>query len=260
MSGAQTSFGVGGGVGEGASRDFYSHDSSGYDAARWKSRGGARTNRVQQSIVASLTREWSGGRVIEVGPGTGRFTIPVARRAGRVTVADLSPGMLATARANIEQAGAAGLIEAYVEASIYELPVATASFDHAISLNVFNHLERPGDALQELARAVKPGGTVLFNYANLRSYFYLAARRINRGGEAVGQRVFSSWITNRAARGLAERAGLRIERVVGHVHMPRAMEGIGAGHAVGLLDSVSRAGPLRGLAPVQFCLCRRIAG
>lgn len=43
------------------------------------------------------------------------------------------------------------------------LPFADASFDHAYSISVLEHIEEPGDAeaLRELARVVRPGGRVL---------------------------------------------------------------------------------------------------
>lgn len=43
------------------------------------------------------------------------------------------------------------------------LPYVDASFDHAYSISVLEHIEEPGDAdaLRELARVVRPGGRVL---------------------------------------------------------------------------------------------------
>jgi SAM-dependent methyltransferase len=47
--------------------------------------------------------EESGGPVLEVGCGTGRVTIPVARAGHEVTGLDMSPNMLAVARSKLEQ-------------------------------------------------------------------------------------------------------------------------------------------------------------
>ncbi len=86
--------------------------------------------------------------MLEVGSGTARFSIPLLRKHNHMTLSDISSGMLATARQKIEEAGFGNGVEAYVESSIYELPFADGSFDHTISLNVFNHLERAGDACE----------------------------------------------------------------------------------------------------------------
>lgn len=246
-------------LGEGTSRDFYTQDSKTYDMQRWRSEAGAFTNRVQQRIVTHMTEAWGPDTVIEVGPGTGRFTIPLARAGRQLTVVDLSPGMLDVARENIAKTGMHASIDAFVEGSIYSLPFAACTFDHAMSLNVFNHLDRSGDALRELARVVRPGGSVLFNYANLRSYYFPAARRINRARTAVGQDVFSSWLSHGMVRTIVRDANLEIEQFIGHTHVPRALERLRLLPVIRALDTISRHGPLRGLAPVQFCLCRRIS-
>jgi len=236
---------------------FYDADSTTYDEQRWTSRGGAHTNRVQQKILQSLCHDWCDSRILEIGPGTARFTIPLCKKRNRMTLLDISPGMLDTARGNIEKEQVGDNVEDYVEGSIYELPFADNSFDHAICLNVFNHLEKPGDALRELARVTQHGSTILFNYANLCSYYWPTARKINQRNTAVGQDVFSSWEKPGAVRRMIEDAGLRITRSVGHVHVPRGLEKLRLHPLVFILDGVSRSGPLRPLAPVQFCLCRK---
>lgn len=242
---------------EAANAGFYTRDSAAYDEQRWRSRGGAFTNRVQQRLVDGLTGDWRDDELIEIGPGTARFTILMARKNNRVTLVDIASGMLDVARKNLDDAGHSAAIKAFVQGSIYGLPFPDGSFDHAISLNVFNHLERVGDAIREMARVTRPGGTILFNYANLSSYYVLAARRINRTGVAVGQSVFSRWITPDAVRRMIADAGLVLERAAGHVHAPRAMEKLNLLPVVRILDGLSRCGPLRPFAPVQFCLCRK---
>lgn len=236
---------------------FYSADSTEYDNQRWTSKAGARVNRVQQRILAELTAGWSGSRVLEVGPGTARFTIPLCRAGCRMTILDIAPGMLEVARRNIARAGVEQNLEAVVEGSIYELPFEDAEFDHVVSLNVFNHIEQAGRALAEIARVTKPGSTILFNFANLHSYFWLAGRRINRASKAVGQDVYSVWERPGDVRRMITDAGLELVARRGNVHTPRAMEKFRLAPVVHLLDNASRTGPLRPLAPVQYCLCRR---
>jgi SAM-dependent methyltransferase len=52
------------------------------------------------------------------------------------------------------------------------LPFADASFDHAYSISVLEHVEEPGDAeaLRELARVVRPGGRVLVTLPHALEY------------------------------------------------------------------------------------------
>jgi len=241
-----------------STRSFYDADSATYDEQRWKSKGGAFTNRAQQAILHALCGEWRQQRVLEVGPGTARFTIPLLRQGNRMTLLDVSTGMLAASRSNIDALGLGDGVDSFVEGSVYELPFEENSFDHALSLNVLNHLRRPGEALKQMARVIRPGSTLLFNYANLHSYYWPAARRINRRKMAIGQDVYSTWERPAEMRAFIREAGLRLVRQLGHVHVPRALEKYPVHVAVSVLDVLSRDGPLQRLAPFQFCLCRKM--
>lgn len=237
---------------------FYDADSKSYDSQRWETPAGLRTNRAQQALLAELTADWKGNRVLEVGPGTARFTVPLLRKDNRMVLADLSSGMLETARTNIEKAGLGNLVENYVKASVYALPFEDGEFEHAISLNVFNHLDDIGKAIQELGRVTKRGSTLLFNYGNLHSFYWPAARRINRQNKAVGLDVYSEWQTPSQIDAMIKAAGLeRIERL-GNTHMPRALEKYRLGPVVAFLDTVSRRGLFGRFAAFHYCLCRKL--
>lgn len=243
---------------ETSNQSFYDQDSSQYDAQRWVSPAGRFTNDVQQSLVAHLCAGWS-GRALEIGQGTARFTMPLIKMGMKMTICDLSSQMLEVASGNIREAGLEDGLEQAVEGSIYELPFEDNSFDHSISLNVYNHLEHPEKALSQMARVVRPGGTILINYANLRSWYWPAARRINKRSSAVDQEVYSSWIPSGRMKKAARDAGLTFERRVGHVHVPRGMEKLPLLPVVRILDAVSRRGPFAALASVHFCLFRKPA-
>jgi len=244
-------------ISESANPSFYDRDSATYDEQRWESKTGQFVNAAQQKILQDLCAEWNDRRVLEVGPGTARFSIPLAQKRNHMTLLDISTGMLDVARANLEKAGCIEQVDQFVEGSIYELPFEDASFDHALSLNVFNHLERPGDALKQLARVIKPGSTLLFNYANLHSYYWPAARKINQSKTAVGKDVYSTWERPREMDRLIDEARLDLVERVGHVHVPMAMEQYPVRSIVMILDAISRSSPLKRLAPFHFCLCRK---
>ncbi len=238
--------------------DFYDSDSSSYDELRWNSKGGAFTNRAQQAIVQELCADWNDGRILEIGSGTARFTIPLCEKNNRMVLLDIAASMLDVAKENIQEAGLIDRVEDFVTGSIYELPFDDASFDHAITLNVLNHLEEPANAIRQLARVIKPGSTLLFNYANLQSYYWPVGRRINRRSRAIGQDVYSSWEKPSFIRRAVDEAGLDLVACLGNVHVPRGLDRRRALlPVVKLLDAISRRAPLRRLAPIHFCLCRK---
>lgn len=55
---------------------------------------------------------------------------------------------------------------------IVDIPVKSASFDAALCVEVFEHIPRPLDALDELSRVVKKGGTLILTapFASLTHY------------------------------------------------------------------------------------------
>lgn len=237
--------------------EFYDRESAEYDQGRWTSPGGRFTNAVQLQIVADLSAEWATGRILDVGAGTGRFTALLARQRNKMTLLDVSNEMLVKARSNLHSAALAGQIDALVQGSVYELPFKEASFDHAVALNVFSHLESPAEALGEMARVLSPGSRLIFNYSNYLSYYLPAARRVNAQSRAMRRDVYSVWRNPSDIADACESAGIEIVATVGHTHIPVGLDRPVLRPLIKAIDSVSRTGPLAQLAPVQYCLGRR---
>lgn len=236
---------------------FYDQDAARYDT-RWVTTGGSTTEATQRTIVAQLCRPWAGRTVVEIGCGTGRFSLILAQLGAQVTLVDLSSHMLKVAAAKLATHGVAQNVRGYVNASIYDLPFPANSVDCVISLNVFNHLEQIERALAQCGRVLKQDGLFLFNYPNLYSYFWPMALRINQRAKALGQEVFSQWLNPVTVAQELAAAGFAIETKVGHVHVPRALEPFHLTTILAGLDRISRRQPLQPLAPVHFCLCRKV--
>jgi SAM-dependent methyltransferase len=100
-------------------------------------------------------------RSLEIGAGTGYFTINMAR-AGLVreaTATDISPGMLDALQRNAAYAGVA--VET-VACDAERLPFADASFDLVLGHAVLHHIPHLDVAFAEFARVLRPGGAILF--------------------------------------------------------------------------------------------------
>jgi SAM-dependent methyltransferase len=113
---------------------------------------------IAETLIAPLLTPSS--RVIDYGCGPGYMARAVARVARRVEAVDISPGVLACARA-INHA----------ENISYQTPAELArrsgQADLAYSFAVVQHLSTPAltSALALLARKVAPGGTLLLHFA-----------------------------------------------------------------------------------------------
>ncbi|MFD4728579.1 class I SAM-dependent methyltransferase [Streptomyces seoulensis] len=99
-----------------------------------------------------------GDRVLDAGCGTGR-ALPPLRTAvgpsGTVIGADLTLAMLEAA----SQAGR-GRAGTLLLADVTALPLRTETLDAVFAAGLIAHLPEPGENLRELARVVRPGGTL----------------------------------------------------------------------------------------------------
>ncbi len=121
------------------------------------------TEMLTASVAPRLVRlagVTAGARVLDVGCGTGVAALTAARLGATVTGIDLTPELVAQARAN---ASLMGLGVDLREADAEALPFEDASFD--IVLSQFAHMfaPRPEVATAEMLRVLKPGGTIAFS-------------------------------------------------------------------------------------------------
>jgi demethylmenaquinone methyltransferase/2-methoxy-6-polyprenyl-1,4-benzoquinol methylase len=93
--------------------------------------------------------------VLDVATGTGAVARELIRRRGcRVVGLDQSPEMLAEARRRL--GGDVRLVEATAD----QVPFADASFDALTFTYLLRYVPDPAATLRELARVVRPGGTI----------------------------------------------------------------------------------------------------
>ena len=121
---------------------------------------------ARDQVIAKLRRALghdppSFERALEVGAGTGYFTLNLLR-AGvirQASATDISPGML---RRLERWAAELGLEVETVRAEASELPFPDGSFDLVFGHAVLHHLPDLERSFAELARVLRPGGTLAF--------------------------------------------------------------------------------------------------
>jgi SAM-dependent methyltransferase len=107
----------------------------------------------------SLGRLQAGERVLDLGSGAGTDSLVAAQMVGprgRVTGIDMTPEMLAKARAAAAEMGAANV--AFVEGEAESLPFADGSFDVVVSNGVIDLIPDKDAVFAELHRVLTPGG------------------------------------------------------------------------------------------------------
>ncbi|NEC67443.1 class I SAM-dependent methyltransferase [Streptomyces sp. SID9727] len=94
-----------------------------------------------------------GTRLLDVGCGNGNVTAAALARGAAVRAVDAEPGMVeATRRAAPGAEVRSGVLP--------QLPYADGEFDAVVANFVLNHVGRPLEALMEMRRVGRPGGTV----------------------------------------------------------------------------------------------------
>ena len=103
----------------------------------------------------------SATRTLDVATGTAAVAIELARAVPERTVVgvDQSAEMLAVARSRVARAGLDARIELR-EARAEVLPFADGAFDALTFTYLLRYVDDPGGTLHELARVVRPGGTI----------------------------------------------------------------------------------------------------
>lgn len=142
--------------------------------------------------------------ILEVGCGTGNYTVPVARRCAEVVALDSSPEMLQYLRGRVVREGLAN-----VETRPGRLPdglgAAPERFDGALVIGVLNYAEDLEESLRALVSVLKTGGWTVFNVPlpTVEGRIYALTELLNR------RRAYL--LSPPEILAATERAGLRVQ-------------------------------------------------
>ena len=129
-----------------------------------------------------------GGAGIDVGCGTGRWSMLVAPRVTHLHLLDASPQALAVARENLFSAGNVS----FHAASVAAIPLPDASLDFAYSLGVLHHVPDTQAAIGAIAAKLKPGApflVYLYYALDNRPAWYRVLWRLSNFGRLVISRL-----------------------------------------------------------------------
>jgi SAM-dependent methyltransferase len=212
-----------------------------FDALRFSGPIGTLLAESQEQVLTQFLGPVEGRRVLDVGTGTGRAALAIARRGADVTGIDASTEMLRVARARAE---AQRVPVTFDTGDAHHLGFPDRSFTAAVSLRVLMHTPDWRQCLGELCRVSTE--RVVFDYPAA-----LSAAALQALGRALLARLGRRVEAYRVLRGGAIREalgarGFRVERVhkqfvlpialhkaIGSRALTRAVEGVLA--AIGLL-------------------------
>jgi len=209
---------------------------------------------AQRARVIDLLAPAAGERVLDVGVGPGLLAYDVARlvgEGGQMVGLDLAPAMVAVAAERL-----AGLPQATVrEGDAERLDFADASFDAAVSTQVYEYVADMPQALGELRRVLRPGGRTLILDTDWRSIVW------HSSDGARMDRVLTCWDAHLAdphlparLRPMLKAAGFEVRRVeILPMLSPRWQPVSYAAGMMGTIHTfVRNNGPRLGLSPEEI--------
>nr|PZN88612.1 MAG: hypothetical protein DIU54_01620 [Acidobacteriota bacterium] len=178
-------------------RDHYSYAhyanpavAEGFDALRFSGDVGRFLLEEQARLLEAALDPSPARRILDVGTGTGRAAIGLARRGARVTGLDASIEMIGVARV---RAADAGVRIPFAVADAHALPLPDRSVDAAVSLRVIMHALDWRRCIAELCRVSR--WRVVVDFPSSRSFAAIESavrrRRLARGEKVEAYRVLS---------------------------------------------------------------------
>ncbi|WP_457741454.1 class I SAM-dependent methyltransferase [Thermococcus sp.] len=132
----------------------------------YQTKVGRYVDRTEKRLVFSLLSKHS-GKALDLGCGTGNYTLELKKRGFDVIGLDASERMVEIARGK----GAPCIV-----GDAYSLPFPDESFDLVMSITMFEFIRRPENVVKEIHRVLKPGGEVIIGTMNGRSTWFLFKR------------------------------------------------------------------------------------
>lgn len=127
---------------------------------------GKTSHKLEKNLLFSLARIRKGERALDLGAGTGIYSIELAKKGAHVVGVDPSLDMLGFAKAKaIKQRRRIS----FIRADAKRLPFKDGSFDIIVSVCSLCFIKNPINALKEAARVLRPKGRLVLAVLNKRS-------------------------------------------------------------------------------------------
>jgi ubiquinone/menaquinone biosynthesis C-methylase UbiE len=114
---------------------------------------------ITRDRLRDVLRPEPGERVLEIGPGTGYYTLDLAGWVGTVEIFDLQQEFLDHVMRRAVERGLANVVPTQGDATA--LPYAADSIDAVVLTAVLGEIPDPVAALREIQRVLKPSGCLV---------------------------------------------------------------------------------------------------
>ncbi len=176
----------------------------------YQSRVGKYVDLTEKIQVFSLLKD-SSGIVLDLGCGTGNYTVELFKRSFKVIGCDVSKEMLRIAKNKLPEV-------VLIRANAYKLPFKKDSFDIVLSITMFEFIKNPEEILKEVYRILKPGGKFILGTMNQRSLWFIFKKLKSLFVETAYR--YANFYTPGRLKKLCLRSGFRDVQTRGVIYFP----------------------------------------
>jgi ubiquinone/menaquinone biosynthesis C-methylase UbiE len=144
---------------------------------------------ITRDRLREVLRPAAGERILEIGPGTGYYTLDLAEwvaPGGAIDILDIQQEMLDHTMERARERGVENLTPRRGDAA--SLPYDPDSFDAVVLVTVLGEIPEGDAALREIQRVLKPGGRLVVGEL-FGDPHYVAFGSLRKRAEAAGLRL-----------------------------------------------------------------------
>lgn len=160
----------------------------------WQTPAGQARAARRANLFRTLAKMTPASEVLEVGCGTGEFTLRIAPHVNHLYATDLSPDLMGRAREKAQAAGMENIRFEIQDVTAMKLP--ENRFDAVFGCSMLHHVDAP-QALLEIFRVLKPGGWCSFSEPNMLNPQIALQKNIGfikrRVGDTPDETAFFKW-------------------------------------------------------------------
>ena len=120
--------------------------------------------RLRRETVDRVVQGKPYTEILDIGCGDGSISTPLLNSKCRLTLLDVSPGMLSIARSRVPEELSSRV--KFVNQDFMQVPFEKNFFDLVICVGVLAHVVSPQDLIAKIASVLKPGGTLILECTN----------------------------------------------------------------------------------------------
>ncbi len=154
--------------------------------------------------------------ILEIGPGSGAYTLALLEKGADVTAIDISENMIEVCRKRMEASR-----PNFVQGNILNIPIRHKTMDKAIAIGIMTHLPEKkmfADAVKEMLRVVREGGAIWFDLPRyhlikvLYTKLYLKLKPFSKESKRLRNHLF----TNKDIQSLMRRGRIMYTKKIGY--------------------------------------------